>query len=122
MTPYQVVLGQKWKNRTARLRDILPFSQGHASKCVMQLKVIKGKKSFWIDDRVCFYAKKSFSSEKCPKIDIQDFFEQIPVMQYSPKMENFVNDLFLAMVCQKGLRFLRVEDWFNRIFCESHVS
>ena len=46
MTPYQVVLGQKWKNRTARLRDILPFSQGHALKRVVQLKVIKGKKIF----------------------------------------------------------------------------
>ena len=38
MTPYQVVLGQKWKNRTARLRDILPFSQGHALKHVVQLR------------------------------------------------------------------------------------
>ena len=46
MTPYQVVLGQKWKNRSARLRDILPFSQGHALKCVVQLKVIKEKKIF----------------------------------------------------------------------------
>ena len=44
MTPYQVVLGQKWKNRTARLHDILPFSQGHALKHVVQLKGIKGKK------------------------------------------------------------------------------
>ena len=46
MTPYQVVLGQKWKNLTARLRDILLLSQGHALKRVMQLKVIKGKKIF----------------------------------------------------------------------------
>ena len=57
MTPYQVVLGQKWKNRTARLRDILTFSQGHALKRIMQLKVIKGKKSFWVEDQFCFYAK-----------------------------------------------------------------
>ena len=44
MTPYQVVLGHKGKKRTARLRDILPFSQGHALKRAMQLKVIKEKK------------------------------------------------------------------------------
>jgi len=50
MTPYQVVLGQKWKNGTTRLPDILPFSQGHALGLVVQLKVIKGKKSFWIED------------------------------------------------------------------------
>ena len=56
--PYQIVLGQKWMNRTARLRDILPFSQGHALKCVVQLKVIKGKKkSFWVKDQFFFYAK-----------------------------------------------------------------
>ena len=64
MTPYQDVLGQKWKNRTARLRDILPFSQGHALKHVMQLKVIKEKKSFWGEDQFCFYAKNRFSCEK----------------------------------------------------------
>ena len=46
MTPYQVVLGQKSKNPTARLRDILTFTQGHALKHVVQLKVIKGKKIF----------------------------------------------------------------------------
>jgi len=44
MTPYQVVLGQKWKNCTTRLRDILPFSQGHALKRIVQSKFIKGKK------------------------------------------------------------------------------
>ena len=57
MTPYQVVLGQKWTNRTARLRDILPFSQVHALKRTVQLKVIKEKKSFWVKDQLCFYAK-----------------------------------------------------------------
>ena len=46
LTPYLVVPGQKWKNRTARLRDILPFTKAHALKRVVQLKVIKGKKIF----------------------------------------------------------------------------
>ena len=47
MTPYQVVLGQKWKNRTTRLRDILPFRQGHALKRVMQKKSHKRKKNLF---------------------------------------------------------------------------
>ena len=46
VTPYQVVLGQKWKNPSAKLRDILTFTQGHALKHVVQLKVVKGKKIF----------------------------------------------------------------------------
>ena len=46
--PYQIVLGQRWKNRTARLcDDILPFSQAHALKRTVQLKVIKGKKNLF---------------------------------------------------------------------------
>ena len=56
MTPCQVVLGQKWKHRTARLHDILLFSQAHALKCALQLKVIK-EKNLWVEDQLCFYAK-----------------------------------------------------------------
>ena len=63
MTPYQVVLGQKWKNGTARLRDILPFSQGHALKCEVQLKVVK-KYLFWKRINFDFVQKIDFLVKK----------------------------------------------------------
>ena len=57
-TSYQVVLRQKWKNPTAMLRDILSFSQAHALKCVMQLKVIKGKEIFLGRGSILLLCKK----------------------------------------------------------------
>ena len=50
--PKQKFSGQIFQFLLARLRDILPFSQAHALKRTVQLKVIKGKKSFWVDDQL----------------------------------------------------------------------
>ena len=65
-----------------------PDGIGQSLNVTYELRSLKEKKSFWINDQLCFYAKKSFFSEKCPKIDVRAFFEQIPVTHYCPKMEN----------------------------------
>ena len=63
--PKQKFSGQIFQFLLARLRDILPFSQAHALKRTVQLKVIKGKKkSFWVEDQLCFMQKIDFLVKK----------------------------------------------------------
>ena len=65
-TPKQKFLGQFFQFSTTGLRDILPFIQRHALKCIMLLKVIKGGKNLsgeWIKyafmQQIDFLVKKT---------------------------------------------------------------